>query len=462
MRRVPIPVLALAVALALPAAAQAPATASWRLPVHVKKLSNGLTVVVSPDPSAPVFGISTVYRIGFRLEPKGRTGFAHLFEHMMFEGTPNAPKGTLGRVIQGGGGLLNGSTRYDYTNYIATAPVSALDAILWLDADRMKTLDFSEKNLKNQQDVVKEEIRGNVLNRPYGLFFWIDVAGKAFDKWENSHDGYGSFADLDAANIADVKTFFQTYYAPNNAVIGISGDVDPQEVFAKVEKYYGGIPSRPQPKRQDVSENPNTAERWLDQTDALAQVPGLAVGFKAPGRASPDYVPLAVLGQVLAGGSASRFYQELVKGQGLISEIQGGLNWPLGDPWQIEGPTLMVFFSLYKPTTNAKAVVASMGDIVGKIAKEGVPADELERAKVKLESELYASLESPLGRADALALAHTLTGDASKLNELPGQIRAVTAADLQRVAAKYLAPTNRTVVDRRPAKPAPAQATDTK
>ncbi len=462
MRRALIPALALAVVLALPAAAQAPAPASWKLPVFVKKLPNGLTVVVSPDHSTPTFGISTVYRIGFRLEPKGRTGFAHLFEHMMFQGTPGTPKGILRSVIQGGGGVLNGSTRYDYTNYIASAPVSALDAILWLEADRMKGLDFSEKNLQNQQEVVKEEIRGNVINRPYGLFFWTDIVGTAFDKWENAHDGYGSFKDLDAANISDVKSFFELYYAPNNAVIGIAGDVEPREIFAKVEKYFSALPSRPQPKRPDVSEAANTAERWVSQTDALAQVPGLAVGFKMPGRASPDYVPAAVLGEVLAGGNASRFYQGLVKGQGVLSEIWGGLNWPLGNAWQIEGPTMMTFFALYKPETEAKAVVASMGDIIARIAREGVPADELARVKTNLESSLYTELEDPLGRADMLALSQLFMGDAAKLNELPAQIRAVTSEDLQRVASTWLASTNRTVIDRRPGKAAASQATDGK
>ena len=176
----------------LPAlAAAAPAASGFKIPIAVKKLPNGLTIVVSEDHSAPTFGVSIAFGVGFRLEPKGRTGFAHLFEHMMFEGTPVAPKGTLTRVIEGGGGVLNGSTRNDYTNYIASAPVSALDAILWLEADRMKALDFSDKNLKNQQEVVKEEIRVNVKNRPYGLFFWTDLVGKAYDKWENNHDGYG-------------------------------------------------------------------------------------------------------------------------------------------------------------------------------------------------------------------------------------------------------------------------------
>lgn len=456
--------LALAGALALavsgpgPAEAAAPKGTDWRLPVSVRKLPNGLTVVVSEDRSSPTFGISTVFRIGFRLEPKGRTGFAHLFEHMMFEGTPNSPKGTLMRVIQGGGGILNGSTRYDYTNYIASAPVSALDAILWLEADRMKGLDFSEKNLKNQQDVVKEEIRVNVLNRPYGLFFWTDVAGKAFDRWENSHDGYGSFTDLDAANVADVKGFFETYYAPNNAVLAITGDVDAADVFAKAEKYFGSIPSRPTPPRPEIAEGPNSAERWVTQTDPLAKVPGVAVGFKLPGPASKDFVASAVLGEVLAGGEASRLYLGLVKGKELLLQVVGGTNWPLGSPWEIDGPTLMTFFALYKPTTDAKAVVAALGQETERIAREGISPAELARVKTKMESDLVSSLELPWDRANALALAQAFDGDAASVNALPGRIRAVTSDDVKRVAATLLVPANRTVVDRQVAKAPPAPA----
>ncbi len=443
-------------ALVAPVAAAGAAT-GWQLPIATKTFPNGLTVVVSEDHSAPTFGLCIAYRIGFRLEPRGRTGFAHLFEHMMFEGTPDAPKGTLERVIEGGGGINNGSTRYDYTNYIATAPVSALDAILWLEADRMKTLDFSEKNLKNQQEVVKEEIRVNVKNRPYGLFFWTDVAGKAFDKWENAHDGYGSFADLDAARLADVESFFKSYYGPNIAVLAIAGDVTPQEVFAKIEKYFGAIPSRPTPPAPDVSEGLNTAERTVEETDPLAKVPAVAVGWKMPARGSRDQAPMAVLANLLVGGEASRFYQGLVKGKQILLNVEGGMNWPLGDPWSYNGPTLFTVFGLYKPTTDAKAVVAAMDAEIRKVAEQGVGAEELQRTKTKLASDLYSDLELPLNRATALCLAQLFTGNARSVNELPAAIGAVSAADLQRVAKAYLTAANRTVVDRKPAPAAGGQ-----
>jgi predicted Zn-dependent peptidase len=435
-------------------ASAAPAPPGFRIPVAVKKLGNGLTVVVSEDHSAPTFGISTAFRIGFRLEPKGRTGFAHLFEHMMFEGTPVAPKGTLTRVIEGGGGVLNGSTRNDYTNYIASAPVSALDAILWLEADRMKHLDFSDKNLKNQQEVVKEEIRVNVQNRPYGLFFWTDLVARAFDKWENNHDGYGSFEDLDAANLKDVETFFNNYYGPNNAVIAIVGDVTPADVFAKAEKYFGGLTSRPLPAAADLSEGVNAAERTLEQQDALARVPAVAVGYKIPAGTGADYVALVVLGDVLLNGDASRLYQGLVKGKELMLQVQGGVNFPFESPWRTNGPTLLSYFGLYKPDSNAKAVVEAAQQEIAKVAAAGVPEAELSRVKQKMRSDFYSAIELPINRADALALAQLLLGDAAALNNIPPQIDAVTGADLKRVAGKYLTVANRTVVDRRPA-PAP-------
>jgi zinc protease len=435
----------------------APEALGFKIPVAVKKLPNGLTVVVSEDHSAPTFGMSTAFHIGFRLEPKGRTGFAHLFEHMMFEGTEVAPKGTLTRVIEGGGGVLNGSTRNDYTNYIASAPVSALDAILWLEADRMKHLDFSDKNLKNQQEVVKEEIRVNVKNRPYGLFFWTDLVGKAFDKWENNHDGYGSFEDLDAASLKDVETFFGNYYGPNNAVIGIVGDVTPDEVFAKAEKYFGPLPSRTVPPRAEIAEGMNSAERTLAQTDALARVPAVAVGYKVPMGIGKDYVALVLLGDVLLNGDASRLYQGLVKGKELMSQVQGGVNFPLDNAWRNGGPTLLSYFGLYKPGIDVKTVVDAAQAEIAKVAASGIPAPELSRVKSKIRADFYAGIELPIDRADSLALAQLVLGDANALNTIPGQIDAVTAADLQRVAAKYLTVANRTVVDRKPAPAAEAK-----
>ena len=428
----------------------------WQLPVAVKKLDNGLTVVVSPDHSSPTVGVSVVYHVGMRLEPKNRTGFAHLFEHLMFQGTPTARKGVFDQVISGGGGRNNGSTRPDYTNYIEVAPVSALERILWLEADRMKTLDFNPTTLKNQQDVVKEEIRVNVKNKPYGGFMWLDIGQHAFQKWENNHDGYGSFQDLENASLADVQSFHRDYYGPNNAVLGIAGDISPEEAFALADKYFGAVAGRPTPPPPDYSEGLNAAEKRISQTDALAQVPAIAAGWKIPARGSRDQAPMAVLGNVLAGDDASRLHQALVKQRQLALNVQP--LYGLGDEWNYNGPTLYTLFALYKPDSSADAVLAVIDEEVAKIAQSGVDAATLKRVKTKMLANWYNGLDAFIDRADTLAVMQTLWGDANAINKIPALIEGVTSADLQRVAKTYLTRANRTVIDRRPAAPAAAPA----
>ncbi|WP_343624308.1 pitrilysin family protein [Roseateles puraquae] len=441
--------LALTSGPSLAAPAAAAAAERWQIPVHVKKLDNGLTVIISPDPSSPTVGISVVYKVGMRLEPRNRTGFAHLFEHLMFQGTPKAPKGVFDKVITSGGGNNNGSTRPDFTNYIETAPSSALESMLWLEADRMTTLDFNAATLKNQQDVVKEEIRVNVQNQPYGGFMWIDIGGLAFDKWENNHDGYGSFVDLENANLDDVRAFHRDFYGPNNAVLAIAGDVTPAQGFALAQKYFGKIPARPTPKPTDFSEGLNTAERRLTQSDKLAQVPAVAAAWKIPERGSRDQAPFAVLGQLLAGGDASRLYQGLVKGRELALNVNS--LYGLTGVWEYDGPTLFTVFALYKPTTTADALLAGIDEEVARIVKEGVDDATLKNLKTALLADWYNGQEMFLLRADRLAKLQTLWGDANVVNQVPGWIEAVTSADVQRVAATYLTRANRSVIDRKPA-----------
>jgi len=454
MRLPKLTLLAAGLSLSLPALAAD--SDRWDLPIQSRKLDNGLTVVVSEDHSSPTVGISVVYHVGMRLEPKNRTGFAHLFEHLMFEGTPNAPEGVFDRVITGGGGQNNGSTRPDFTNYIETAPTSALESMLWLEADRMKTLDFKPETLKNQQDVVKEEIRVNVKNQPYGGFMWIDISQQAFSKWENNHDGYGSFKDLEGASLDDVRAFHRDFYGPNNAVLAIAGDVTPAQGFALAQKYFGAIPARATPKPGDFSEPLNTAEKRIEQSDALAQVPAIAAAWKMPERGSKDQAPMAVLGELLAGGDASRFYQGMVKGRELALNVES--LYGLTTPWEYDGPTLFTIFALYKPNSSADALLAAMDEEIAKVADEGVDDATLKRVKTRMLASWYNGLEDFLDRADSLAKLQTLWGDAQVANKVPGWIDAVTSEDIQRVARTYLTKANRTVIDRRPAPPAAAAA----
>lgn len=429
---------------------QANGAAGWKIPTAVKKLPNGLVVLVSEDHSAPAFGLCISYGIGFRLEPEGRTGFAHLFEHMMFEGTPDAPKGVFDQVIEGGGGFNNGDTRYDFTEYIESAPISALEPVLWLEADRLKMLDFSQANLDNQRKVVEEEVRVNVLNQPYGSFFWLDLPEKAFNRFPNAHNFYGDFKDLDAATIGDVKGFFDHYYAPNNAVLAVVGDVKPDEVFGEVEKYFAAIPQRQVPPRPDVSEPPQTAERRFRQTDKLARVPALAIGYRMPPRDSHDAIVGAVVGELLHNGQASELYQALVKEKKVALQVSGGVNWPLGSPFEYNGPTLMTSFMVHPPNVTEDQLLSAYDGVIRDLSTKAVSDAELERVKTKIRSDWYGQLEIPVQRASVLSHATLFDGNPDRVNEVPAEVAKVTPDEVKAFALKYLVPIDRTIIDRVP------------
>ena len=428
---------------------------SLGIPVETARLANGLRVVVSPDRSAPVVLVGVYYRIGFRLEPEGRSGFAHLFEHMMFQGSENAGKMMHIRLVNASGGVLNGSTAYDYTNYFEVVPSNALERMLWLEADRMRALKVDDENLRNQRDVVKEEVRVNVLNRPYGSFMWLDLPQKAFDKFPNAHNFYGDFKDLDAATIQDVRNFFQHYYAPNNAVLVVAGDVKPAEVFEKAEKYFGGIAPRDVPPRPDISEAPQEAERDFTQEDKLAKVPAIAIGYRMPPRTTHDAVVGAVTGELLHNGQASLLYQALVKEKKLALSVDGGLNWPLGNPFEYNGPTLMTTFMVYPPNVSKADLVKAYDGVIQQLASEGVSQAALERIRAKMRSDWYAQLEQPMDRASVLSHATLFDGTPDRVNQIPDELSRVTSEEIKEFAKKYLVSTNRTIIDRVPAKSQP-------
>ncbi|HKE30519.1 MAG TPA: pitrilysin family protein [Candidatus Angelobacter sp.] len=423
----------------------------WKAPTAMKKLPNGLTVVVSEDHSAPTFGLCISYGIGFRLEPQGRSGFAHLFEHMMFEGTPVSPKGVFDRVIEGGGGFNNGDTRYDFTEYIESGPISTLEPMLWLEADRMKTLDFSVKNLDNQRSVVEEEVRVNVLNQPYGSFYWLNLPQKAFDTYPNAHNFYGDFKDLDAANIEDVKKFYEQYYTPNNAVLAVVGDVKTADVFAKVEKYFAGIPSRPTPARPDVNEQPQKSERRATETDKLARIPAVAIGYRMPPRSSPDAIVGAVTAGLLHNGQASVLYQALVKEKQVAASVAGGMNWPLGNAYEYNGPTLMTSFIAYPQNVSEDQLLAAYDATIADLAQKGPSREQVERIAAKMRSDWYGQLEIPINRASALSHAVLFTGNFDSAYQIPDRVAKVTPEEIRSFVAKYLVPANRTIINRVPA-----------
>lgn len=419
------------------------------IPVVYYTLPNGLKVVISEDHIAPVVTVAVYYNVGFRLEPKGRTGFAHLFEHMMFQGSANVKKFEHAKHVEANGGSLNGHTDFDYTNYYQTLPSNRVELALWLESDRMRSLDVSEENLKNQQAVVSEEVRVNVLNQPYGLFEWISLWQNAFTNWHNSHNGYGELAEINAATIEDVRSFFKTYYAPNNAVLTIVGDVDVNDVKKMVEKHFAAIPSQPMPARADLSEPPQTKEKRVSQTDKLAKLPALATGYHLPPQNSPDFPAMALLVQILQGDESSRWYQRLVKEKELTLDLTGSLNY-FGNEFDYTGPMIMTTRTTYKPGITADQILREMDAVVAEITSKGVSDKELADAKVRYRSNFYSQLESGQGKAHLLSALALFRDNPQQINSLLTPFENVTAAQIKTAAGKYVVATNRTVIDRVP------------
>jgi predicted Zn-dependent peptidase len=433
-------------------AAGAAAAKDVDVPIVYYRLGNGLKVVISEAHAAPSVTVAVYYGIGFRVEPKGQTGFAHLFEHMMFQGSEHVKKFEHAKLVEQNGGVLNGSTRLDFTNYYETLPSNAVETALWLEADRMRSLNVTEENLKNQQNVVSEEVRVNVLNQPYALFEWLDIWQNANQNWFNAHNFYGDLHDIEAAKLADVQQFFKTYYAPNNAVLAVVGDVDPAAVRAMIEKYFTSIPLQSVPEHADVAEPKQTKEKHLTQTDKLANVPAFAMAYHIADHDSPDFAPTVLLNLILQGDDSSRLYQRLVKEKAIALDWSGGINFELGNEFDYDGPMLMVSRATYKPGHSGAEILKEVDAVVRDLQEHGVTKKELDAAKVRFRSNFYSQLESTFGKADLLASFALFNDDPQRINKVAGQFDAVTAEQIQSVAKRVLVPENRTSIDRVPEK----------
>ena len=415
------------------------------VPVVYDTLANGLKVVLSPDRSAPTATVAVYYNVGFRIEPRDRTGFAHLFEHMMFQGSEHLGKNEFIGLVQKNGGVLNGSTRFDFTNYFEIVPANTLETMLWAEADRMRGLDITEANLTNQKGVVSNEVRVNVINQPYGGFPWLDLPQAANENWYNAHNFYGELSDLEAATLDDVQDFFDTYYAPNNAVLVVTGDIDADQAMEWVEQYFGGIERADVPPTPDLTEPPQTAEKRVTKVDSLAQRPAVAFGYHMPPRNSPGYYAMGLLNEVLLQGEDSRLHQALVNEAGVTAEVDGGVNWPLGNLFNYDGPMLWSASLIHDPETSPDSILAIIDREIERVQEEGVGRDALERAKVKLRSGFYDQL-SGFGRADLLASFALFDDDPDRINQVIDRFEGVTPGLIRRTAREVLRPENRTVV----------------
>ena len=418
------------------------------IPIQYQKLANGLKVVLVRDTTSPTAVVAVYYKIGFRVEPRNRTGFAHLFEHLMFQGSQHLGKNAFIGLVQSNGGILNGSTRFDFTNYFEVVPSNTVQTMLWGEADRMRGLDITEQNLTNQRAVVENEVKVNVMNQPYGGFPWLDLPQVANTNWYNAHNFYGDFAELDAATLADVSTFFKTYYAPNNAALVVAGDIDPAETLAWIKEYFGPIPSASVPPQPDISEPRQDKEKRVNHDDALATRPALAVGYHAPARGTPEWYAMGLIDQLLLQGHDSRLYQSIVQKQGLAGNVTGGINTDLGNMFDVDGPTLWTVSLVHDADKPADRILGVIDAEVEKLQSTPVSRDELQLANIKMRSSLYSEEESLVGfgRANLLASFALFDDDPSKINQIEGAFARVTPELIQKTAREYLRPANRTIL----------------
>ncbi len=412
------------------------------------RLDNGLRVVISPDRTSPVVAVAVYYDVGMRSEPQGRTGFAHLFEHLMFQGSANLAKTEHFSYVQGAGGVLNGSTHVDYTNYYEVLPSSATELALFLEADRMRSVALNQENLQNQVAVVQNEIRVNVQNRPYGGFPWLSMPPLLFDSFANSHDGYGSFVDLESATLHDAQSFFDRYYAPGNAVLAVAGDVDPEQVMAWVERHYGDIPGRTVEPLPSFAEPLLSGERRGIVEDRLAPAPAVAMAWRTPDpRDLASYLPYLVLTEVLTDGDAARLQDRLLLSDRIATSV-GGYLGIMGDPLDARDPTPLVLEVHHPAEVGVDDVVATVDEELERLRTDGLQPGEVQRTVARLVSRHLRDVDPVLGRATAAAVFEQQRGRAELVNELPALLAAVT--DEQVLAAAATLGADRAVLELRP------------
>jgi predicted Zn-dependent peptidase len=439
------------IALALAAGSAPAAESDFRIPFEQYKLKNGMRVVLSRDNAVPVVAVYMIYDVGARSEEMGRTGFAHLFEHMMFEGSANIKKGEHFKYVQANGGSMNGSTHPDYTDFYESMPSNKLATALWLESDRMRSLAITPENLKNQQEAVKQERRLSFDNQPYNTAIIDTWPALVFGNFQNSHSLIGSFEDLNAASVDDVARFFRTYYAPDNAALVIVGDFQTADAKKLVDQYFGDIPSQPLPKRPDMTEPARAEGKTQTVNDQHARVPAVVVGWPAPKRHSPEWYALGMLDAVLTGGESCRFQLDLVKGKQSVLQFQEGLGWPFQQLSDYKDPGVFAAFVLYKPNFTAAQIADQIQAEIDRIIKDGVDPKELERVKNVFRYAKVTSLQSSLDRAKLLGQYEIMDGKPELLDQDFTSLFAVTSQQIQDAAKKYLTPVRRDMLVIQPA-----------
>jgi predicted Zn-dependent peptidase len=412
-------------------------------PVQQFSLANGLRIILCEDHAVPVVSVALYYDVGSRNEKVGRTGFAHLFEHMMFQGSENVPKAAHFQYIFNAGGTMNGTTSTERTNYYETLPASHFPLALWLESDRMRSLKVTQENLDNQREAVKEEKRLRYDNQPYVNAF-LRINELIFKNPANAHSTIGSMEDLDAATIDDVQEFFRIYYAPNNAVLSIVGDFESEEAAAQVRKYFEGVPSQPQPPSVDVTEPEDVAQTSEIYNDKLAPAPAFVLGWKIPPRRTEDFYALSLAADLIFEGDSSRLYQKLVKGDESVVSIQGGID-------ERRGPSALYIFALPKPGEEVAAIRDQIFDEIRALRTSGPSPAEMEKLKNSLCNDVVRGRQSTMYRAQRLAEYALYDNDPTLFDSELDHYLAITPEQIKSAVERFLDVDNRVVLDIVPA-----------
>ena len=401
-------------------------------------LDNGLRVVLSEDHSVPVVAVNVWYHVGSANEERGRSGFAHLFEHMMFQGSENVGKGDHMKLVADAGGSMNGSTDTDRTNYFETLPSNRLNLGLWLEADRMRSLAITEDNFENQRETVKEERRQGIDNQPYGEAFLVsDTLG--YDGWPYDHTVIGSMDDLNDAKLPDVQAFFNRYYCPANAVLVVVGDIDPKKTMDMVKQYFGDIPAGERATFPTWNEPFDKGERHKDVDAPKANVPALFATYLVPPHNHADSAALELLNSLLCDGESSRLHERLVKDEEAAFAVFGFIDGRLG-------PSQFRVIAASNAGVDIATCEKLMDEEIEKIKKDGITPEELEKVRTQFKSNFVTGRQTVMNKAENIHHYIRFHGDLTLINTDLDRYLAVTAKDIQRVAQKYLRADNRTMV----------------
>lgn len=414
-----------------------------------ERLPNGLRLIIAEDHLAPVVAVNLWYNVGSKHEQPGRTGFAHLFEHVMFQGSAHVGKAEHMAIVQAAGGVANGSTWLDRTNYYETLPSNQLELALWLEADRLATLPeaLSQENLDNQREVVKNEKRWSYDNRPYGSWVEKVLAGLYPVGHPYHHSTIGSMADLDAASPEDVTAFFRLHYAPNNAVLSIVGDVDPAQARIWVERYFGPIPANPAlpVELPDMALPPTLGGEIREVVEDHVPLPRIIWGFRAPLYGDPRLDALDMAGQILAGGKGSRLHRRLVREERLAQDVT------LFSMGLVAGASLTSGWATARPGIDLQRLETAYWEELERMTREPVSDDELARAKALTEADELGALMRVEEKADRLSSYATLLDDPGMINRMLPRYLAVTAEQIREVCAAVFVADNRLVLTYLPA-----------